>query len=88
MTDAEAYDLADKAGFQQMMHMRSGQVWLQPAAASNCSVELMRFAALVRNATLEEAASECDSIDGDPHPLADLAEVCADRLRSMKSKYA
>lgn len=98
MTDADIFKLAGEAGFQEMMHMKSGQVFLQPVSAYNCAVELTQFARLVRNLILTEAATACEllacSYDnehnrslGTAEDMASIAEDCAEEIRSMRADY-
>lgn len=79
MTTEEIIKLARKAGATDW---NEGDFVISPGG-------LLKFAALVRNATLEEAANACietGSIKGRCDAAFDMADACAEAIRAMKEQ--
>ncbi len=83
--------LALEAGFE--IHQSKGhiRVGMDAIIGNDSTAKLMRFAALVRNEALEEAAVKCDELPAPPscnsleRSLWDIATTSAgDAIRSMK----
>jgi hypothetical protein len=76
MTNDQIQQWVDKAGFTPYEIYPTGMMPLK----------IQAFATLVRNATLEEAATMCDrrSDEGTPPIAADEAGLIAEQIRSMK----
>ena len=87
MTNEQIIEIAKRAGME--VHPRKMQIRVGADAALglDSTAVVTRFAQLVRNAALEEAALKCDQLsDASNQIYAGVAStVCAQQIRSLKS---
>jgi len=85
MNKAQIIEMAGRAGME--VHPRKGQIRIGSAVFTgiDCTEQVERFAQLVADHALEDAARTCEARAKDaPAPLAAECLLCAVAIRAMK----